>query len=352
MNRGLDPARIGMIGQQFQPIIIAVDNDGKFIDWRAPGRSAILTGMKEWRKGIDQCAGTARFIARCLEVADCDGRYTSLLPAGCGELNRQLLRAAGDDLFLRAAQYRLFQMAFLRGVDLVLPGIVPHYLARKRCLEDEVRRACGEYRQVVVLCAGLDTLVWRLHRRLPEVRFIEIDRPAALDIKERAMIAAGMDLRNLTLLPADLANETLPDVLRRCSDHRRDLSTLFLAEGLLMYLTPASVNSLLDEIWAQSSPDTRNCLAVTFMEAREGGRIGFRCSSPLVNWWLRRGGEPFRWSVDPAKISAWLGSKGWHVQEILSDDALRTRYLKTVDLRGIYLAEGECIALAHAISSR
>lgn len=89
----------------------------------------------------EAAAGTTRFITRCLLAATSERRYAALLPENSRDLLERLLRAAGDEGFVRRAKSRVFRAVFRALVGFVLPGILPHYLARKRCLEDWVRRA-------------------------------------------------------------------------------------------------------------------------------------------------------------------------------------------------------------------
>lgn len=298
-------------------------------------------------------ASTARFITRSLLVASYDRNDAALLPAGGRDLYRRLLLAAGDRWFVRAAKSRVFRAVFLTAADFLLPGIILHYLVRKRCLEEFLRRACapddpaaGGCRQVVVLGAGLDTLPWRWHGERPDLSFVELDRPAALRIKDEAVSTAAPRGRNLTFLPADLGVETLTEALRRSPAFDPAVPTVFLAEGLLMYLPPERVQSLFREIAALAAAGTAHFFAFTFMEACPDGWIGFRHSNPIVDWWLRRQGEPFRWSQSPATLAAFLESVGFTLRELVSDDALRARYLAPAGLPHAPMAEGECLAFA------
>lgn len=293
-------------------------------------------------------AGTTRFITRNLLVASYDQRYDTLLPANSRELSERLLLAAGDRWFVRMAQNRVFRAIFRPAVRLLLPRIVPHYLARKRCLEEWLLRACDQdgCRQVVILGAGLDTLAWRLHASRPGLSFIELDRPPALDIKAAAMTAAGTQRHNLSFLPADLGDETLAEALHRSPGFDAALPTFFLAEGLLMYLTPERVRALFFEIAALGTAGVSHRFAFTFMEAHPDGWIGFRHSNPIVTWWLRRQGEPFRWSQAPDTLAAFLEPLGFTLRELVSGDGLRARCLIPAGLRDLPLAVGECLAFA------
>ena len=239
---------------------------------------------------------------------------------------------------MRAGGYAWFRSIFLAGVDFLLPGIVAHYLARKRCLEDWLRvTSC---RQVVVLGAGLDTLAWRWCVERPGVRFIEVDRPDALRVKTRAL--GGPTPSNLTFLCADVGREALARILEKDAAFDPAVPTLFIAEGLCMYLTLARVRALFAEIAASGGP---RVLAFTFMEGRADGRIKFRRSHPLVDRWLRWQGEPFQWSFPPDEIAGLLNETGWRGPELVGPDALRDRYLTPAGLRDAPLAAGEWLAL-------
>lgn len=298
-------------------------------------------------------AGTARFIARSLLIASYERRYASLLPAESAALARELLLAAGDRWFVRAAASSAFRAACRGAEGAFLPGIILHYLVRKHCLEQWVRRACdiaqtgaGACRQIVVLGAGLDTLGWRLHRKDPSLSIIEVDRSAALRVKASAMTGEWARQPNLTFLAADLGMESLSEALARAPSFKPGAPVLFLAEGLLMYLTQERVSALLREIASFGGTGCPISLAFTFMEQPADGRIGFRHSSRLVDWWLRWKGEPFRWALDPQKLAEFLRQNGLRLCELATDVTFRTRYLEEAGLPHARLAVGEFLAFA------
>jgi methyltransferase (TIGR00027 family) len=302
-------------------------------------------------------AGTARFISRSLVIASHERRYASILPPESAGLARQLLLAAGDRWFVRAAASSAFRVA-CRGAEWgFLPGIILHYIVRKNCLEQWLRRACdpaqtgaGACRQIVVLGAGLDTLGWRLHREDAALSIIEVDRPAALRVKASAMTGEWARRENLTFLAADLGEESLAEALERAPSFKRGAPALFLAEGLLMYLTQERVGALFREIAAFGGTGCPVSLAFTFMEEPADGRIGFRESSRFVDCWLRWKGEPFRWAHDPRKLAEFLAQNGLRLCELMSDDHLRDRYLEPAGLPHARLAVGEMLAFAQTIA--
>lgn len=250
--------------------------------------------------------------------------------------------------------------AFLRGLiafveRLVAPGILLHYALRKRFLEEEVTRALADgFRQVVILGAGLDTLGLRLHERHGGVRFVEIDRAATQQYKRRLLgqSAEGEETAvsraNLHLLAADLGERPLPEILRDCPAFDRALETLFLAEGVLMYLAEADVRRLFAGVRDSLAAPARCRVAFTFLEVQPNGEADFAHSGRLLRFWLRRRGEPFLWGIGQADLPDWLAPFGLRVTgTIATPEALRARYFPEEPLLGSI--NGDLIGVAERI---
>jgi O-methyltransferase involved in polyketide biosynthesis len=119
----------------------------------------------------------------------------------------------------------------------------------------------------------------------------------------------------------DLAQRALGTVLGACPAFRADAPTLFVAEGLLMYVPLDAVAALLAQM-AAVAPHSR--VAFTWLEPQPGGRPNFRQRSRLVDFWLWLRGEPFLSGMPRADLARFLGDAGF-VMESVND---------TVDLLG------------------
>jgi methyltransferase (TIGR00027 family) len=120
------------------------------------------------------------------------------------------------------------------------------------CLLDAAR-AGG--RQVVILGAGLDTRAFRLAWP-PGVHLFELDRPDVLGFKQRVLRArSAAPTAERRAVRVDLREEW-PRALM-AAGFRGGEPTVWLAEGLLMYLTEEERDRLLDRAGALSSPGSR-----------------------------------------------------------------------------------------------
>jgi methyltransferase (TIGR00027 family) len=95
--------------------------------------------------------------------------------------------------------------------------------------------------QVVVLGAGYDDRALRF--RTPGVTFFEVDHPATQADKEARLTAIGSS-GGPVLVAADFRHDDLPSVLA-AAGHDAGLPSLFICEGLLVYLDePATIGLL------------------------------------------------------------------------------------------------------------
>jgi hypothetical protein len=92
-------------------------------------------------------------------------------------------------------------------------------------------------------------------------------------------------------------------------------------------------------------PD-RSAIIFTFMEPRRDGRIAFRHSGKLVDWWLRRRGEPFRWGILRDELSAYLSLQELALERVAAPEDLRIRYLTGSDANGYELVNGDFLCVA------
>jgi methyltransferase (TIGR00027 family) len=168
-------------------------------------------------------------------------------------------------------------------------------VARTLFLDDLLAEAAQQgCRQVVLLGAGFDARAFRLPWP-PGTRCFEVDTPDVLGPKDQILTGEQAEPGcERVVVPCDLRDDW-PAALRAAGlDPARP--TAWIAEGLLVYLTAADVDRLLDTITGLSAPGSWLGLTMTTREA--GSFDGTRLKA------LRRSQAP----DDPV---GWLGARGW-----------------------------------------
>lgn len=295
----------------------------------------------------DKPSATAYLIARSIFFLSREPQVCGLIPEQAAELSREFAHTQPlvARLFDRALNSKLLRPLAHYLERIAIPGIKLHYVLRKRYLEETARDAIAKgIRQVVVIGAGFDTLALRLHEKFPAAHFFEVDHPATQRVKRYVTEGARPVKENLHFVALDLARAGLEESLLRHEKFCADRDTLFIAEGLLMYLAPAEVDRIFEFIRNHSG--TKSRLAFTFMEMLAEGRIGFRKSSKAVDFWLRLRGETFKWGMGHEGARGFLAARGFTAGEVVTAHRLRERYLAPAHLNHLRLAEGECICTA------
>ena len=199
-------------------------------------------------------------------------------------------------------------------MSFVIPGMFSHYAARKMYIENYVRAEIAKgCKQLVVIGGGLDTLTFRVKEDFPEVYCIEIDHPSTHSLKTQAVNVAGRKLPEVGLVAADLSCQKVSEVLKQ-SNHQAENTTVFVVEGVLMYLTESNVRSTLSDLRSLCTADSS--LIITCMITEESGQPAFANSkNHFVTRWLKGNHEPFLWGLDKDNVKNFFNSIQFEVEK-------------------------------------
>ncbi|MGH7497336.1 MAG: class I SAM-dependent methyltransferase [Gemmatimonadales bacterium] len=112
-------------------------------------------------------------------------------------------------------------------------------VVRHRMIDDRLRDrlAARPDAGVIVLGAGFDTRAFRLLGG----RWVELDEPQVIALKGR-QLPSGQAPNPLTRIAIDFETDSLASALQPCSEFERPIVVL---EGVLLYLTPEQIRSLM-----------------------------------------------------------------------------------------------------------
>jgi len=241
-------------------------------------------------------------------------------------------------LFLKIVRQDWFRPIAKLLERITIPGILLHYALRKKCIATLARSALRNgTTQVVVVGAGFDPLGLELQLDFPASEFWEIDHPATQRQKLRTL--PKISAERLHFVAVDLSATGLDREALIKSGFDPTQRTFWIAEGLLMYLRPEKVSSLMRTLSSLSTPGSQ--VAFTFMEKGSDDRIRFDSQSKLVDWWLHRRGESFVWGTTRSDLVK-LVRPWWVVRFFDRDDLCQMKS----GLADEPIARGEVICLA------
>jgi methyltransferase (TIGR00027 family) len=188
--------------------------------------------------------------------------------------------------------------------------------ARTRFYDQGVRAALkAGIDQVVIVGAGYDSRAWRLASS--GVRFFEIDHPATQSDKRRRAPHGGP-----VYVAVDLERDELPTALA-AAGHHVDHATVFVVEGLLMYLSEERVRALLHALSARSGPGSR--LVTNFGIGSDDRHHGLR--GAVRRALIKQRGEPFKFRLPGHEAERLLAQSGWTITDSLNGPELAAQQL-------------------------
>ncbi len=209
--------------------------------------------------------------------------------------------------------------------DRLVPGLDNSVIARVRYFDDLISRSIDEgLEQLVILGAGYDSRPYRIDG-LKKIKTFEVDHPATQAMKiEKIKKIFGLLPDHVVYVPADLATDDLGQKLLE-NGYDRSLKTIFIMEGLLMYLTPETVDEILSFIVENSEKESA-ILFDYYPQSVVDGSCELEVGKNIHNQ-LMQLGEPLKFGIDDDMIEEFLSSRGFsQVHNVTSGDLKRTYF--------------------------
>jgi methyltransferase (TIGR00027 family) len=202
---------------------------------------------------------------------------------------------------------------------------------------DEAVRAAG-CRQLVILGAGLDGRAWRMPE-LAGATVFEVDHPDSQRAKRARVGGLTQAAREVRFVPVDFTRDDLARALDEAG-HDVSLSTVWIWEGVVMYLTRAEIEATLAVIARRSTASSQ--LVVNYHRpALVTLRVGLL---------VRRMGEPLRSSFSAEAMRELLAKHGFRVTRDEDLPTLGARVSPEVGAGAKVLSHAR-IAVAERVSS-
>src|SRR5580693_3270381 len=115
-------------------------------------------------------------------------------------------------------------------------------------------------RQVVVGAAGYDGRAFRYAK--PGVRWFEVDHPATQRDKLERLERLGIDASRVRFVEADFTRDPVADRLR-AAGLEASVPSLFLLEGVAVYLEPGVLETVLEQFRQVAAPGSRLAISVS-----------------------------------------------------------------------------------------
>ena len=220
-----------------------------------------------------------------------------------------------------------FRRRFIQQLDREDTGMANWIVGRTRYIDDFVKAEIEQgIKQLVILGAGYDTRAYRLHELEQLVKVLELDHLGTLKFKvAKVKIALKWFPKNLVYVPIDFTVDRLeaklvPEI------YDRNLRTLFIWEGVTMYLTAEAVDQTLASIAGNSGKGSSVVFDYLFESVVDG--TSDLTEAKKLRWTTARLHEPLLFGIREDSIEGFLSSRGFDLVQNLSGKSLKDAYFK------------------------
>lgn len=190
------------------------------------------------------------------------------------------------------------------------PGIFEAIVTRVRYMDDYLYQSIeGGIGQLVILGAGYDTRAYRIKGLQKGVRVFEVDHPATQAVKKKKLKKIfGALPGHVTFVPVRFNSQNLKDKLLG-SGYAPELKTVFIWEGVSMYLTAEAVDATLEFVKINSAPGSSiifDYIPASLVSGPDAPKEGRRLMQHV-----RQKGEELKFLIEKKEIESFLSARGF-----------------------------------------
>lgn len=202
-----------------------------------------------------------------------------------------------------------------------------YVIARTKYIDSAFMRAQEQgYEQILIFGAGFDSRGIRFRKNLRDIRVFELDAPVTQSAKIKRYHGKKIEIPgNLIFIPIDFDHESLPEHLEQAG-FEKDRPSLFILEGLTMYLKPESVDNTFNVIQEFSGCGSRVIFDYIYASVARRENL-YEGEQALYNN-VADNGERFCFGIEKGYIAEFLRTYGFKALQIMDSGALEDMFFR------------------------
>ena len=242
-------------------------------------------------------------VSRAASSLETDGHYRS---------DDRLAALLVPSVLRYLLRIRLIRNFFSR--VMVPKGIYAYTIARTKYIDAIFREALAAgIDQALIFGAGFDTRAVRFQSETGETRIFELDVPITQKAKLARYARRGLNIpANIVFVSIDFDRDPLSEKLVRAGFKRKRRS-LFVLEGLLMYLQPESVDQTFKVLEDFAAKDS--IIVFDYVRASVFRQAGSCYGAREIVRSVSKDGEQWHFGISQAELKGFLETYGMRIGE-------------------------------------
>nr|WP_300040164.1 class I SAM-dependent methyltransferase [Methanospirillum sp.] len=235
---------------------------------------------------------------------------------------------------------------YMEVIDAQYPGLSNSVLARTRFFDDVINQMLNDgLDQFVIIGAGYDSRPLRIERLKKIKTIFELDQKE-IQCRKRELLSGISEKvpENHVYISIDLEKDNFFESLTK-QGFDPSLRSLFLMEGVIYYLSPDSVTSVLSGITQKCG---RDCSIIFDYPSRppQGIMGDHQRSIEKIREHIQNVGEQFKFIIPGDDVNQFLMNHGFTIDQKLSGSELKARYFTGINSNRI-VSPLMSVVLAH-----
>jgi methyltransferase (TIGR00027 family) len=212
----------------------------------------------------------------------------------------------------------------------LFPGLANSIRARVRYFDDFVKGLLNEgIEQLVILGAGYDTRAYRIDGLKGKIRVFEVDHPVTQRVKiEKIKEIFGSLPDHVMFVPVDFETDNFGEKLLE-QGYDRSRKTLFILEGLIMYIPPDAVDETLSFI-VKNSGKGSSIIFDYYVESVVDGTCELEVGKNIRNFLVQQG-EPLQFGIKEEVTETFLAARGFSGIKNVTAEEYKKLYFQGVN---------------------
>lgn len=206
-------------------------------------------------------------------------------------------------------------------------GIYEYVIARTKYIDNIFKAAIENgIEQILIFGAGFDSRALRFAKKNIKIKIFELDTLPTQTAKIKQLMEKNISIpKNTIFIPIDFHLDSLAEKLES-NGFKRNKTTLFIMEGILMYLNKEAVDELFKSIYQLAVPESRVIFDYVHASVLRGENIyyGEKDVYKKVNS-LR---EPWLSGIEKGEMEAWLKNYNFNLIQHLNSEDLEKMFFR------------------------